>query len=85
MCGLLDKCLLGTRDAAQSRNASYTKLMADAGFTTGKPSPCAFYRKDREVRVVVHGDDFTCSGLDQQLHWLREKIKERLEVKYRGW
>ena len=46
-CGLLNKSLRATRDAAQ--NASYMALMADASFTTGKVSPRAFYHKDREI------------------------------------
>ena len=62
MCGLLNKSSYGTRDAAQNWNASYTKFMADAGFRTGRASPCAFYHKDREIRVVVRGDDFACLG-----------------------
>ena len=34
--------------------------------------------------MVVHVDDFACLGWNQQLDWLREKIRERLEVKYRS-
>ena len=84
VCGLLNQSLHGTRDAAQNWNVSYTQFMADVGFTTGKASPCAFYHKGREIRVIVHGSDFTCLGWDQQLDWFREKIKERFEAKYRG-
>ena len=45
MCGLLGRSLYRTNDAVQHWNASYTDFMAEAGFATGKGSPCAFYQK----------------------------------------
>ena len=67
MCSLLNKSLYGTRDAAQNWNASSTKFMANAGLSKGKASPCAFYHKDSEIRVVVHGDDCACSGWNHKV------------------
>ena len=84
MCGLPHKFQRGTRDAAQNWNASYTKLMADEGFATGKASPWALWLKDREIRVLMHGDDVACLGWRQQLDWCREENKKRFGVKYRG-
>ena len=49
VCGLLNQSSHGTRDAAQDWYASYTKFMADAGFTTDNASPCAFYHKDKDI------------------------------------
>ena len=43
-----------------------------------------FYNRDRDLRVVIHGDDFTCLGQDQELDWFRKMIEERYEVKFRG-
>jgi hypothetical protein len=37
-----------------------------------------------EVRVVVHGDDFTFSGEREKLEAIREKMKEWYEIKDRG-
>ena len=36
------------------------------------------------LKLVVHGDDFTVSGLEGDLDWFRAKIQERFEVKFRG-
>ena len=54
------------------------------GFIVGKASPCIFYHLERDIRGVVHGDDFTVLGHSIHLDEFREKIKERYEVKMRG-
>ena len=84
MCGLLKKAMYGTRDAAQNWEAEYTEMMVEAGFTQGKHSACVFHHKERKVRVVVHGDDFTVLGESKELDWFREAIQKRMEVKFRG-
>ena len=50
----------------------------------GKASPCVFLNKERKLRAVVHGDDFTVLGGEHQLDWFRRMINERYEVKFRG-
>ena len=40
------------------------------------------YRKN--LRCVVHGDDFTLLGHHLDLDWFRSKIKDKFEVKMRG-
>ena len=59
--------MYGTRDAAQNWEAEYSDFMTDVGFTRGKYSPCAFYHTERNIRAVIHGDDFTMLGHDDQL------------------
>ena len=76
--------MYGTRDAAQNWERAYGDFMAEAGFEIGKASPCIFIHRDRGLRVVVHGDDFTILGDEQQLNWFRQRIKTRFEVKCRG-
>ena len=62
MCGKLLKSLQGTRDAAMNWEATYSKVLRDVGFITGKSSPCIFYHPQRNIRITVHGDDFTAMG-----------------------
>ena len=50
----------------------------------GRATPCAFFMKDKNVRVVVHGDDFTVLGHEEDLDWFRRVISETFEVKFRG-
>ncbi len=58
-CGLLKKSMYGTRDAAQNWELEYTEMMTEAGFRQGSHSVCVFYHAEKNVRIVVHGDDFT--------------------------
>ena len=51
------------------------------GFITGAADPCVFYRNTREITVVVHGDDFTALGTDEDLDWYESRIKEAFEIK----
>ena len=60
MCGKLNKSMYGTRGAAQSWEGHYSHIYIDVlGFEQGRASPCCFYHKARDLRVVVCGDDFT--------------------------
>ncbi len=59
-CGLLRKTVYSTRDAAQNWELGYTDMMLEAGFRQGSHSACVFYREQKNVRVVVHGDDSQC-------------------------
>merc|ERR1711940_492141 len=54
------------------------------GFKQGRATPCAFVHRQRNLKLVVHGDDFTVSGLEGDLDWFRAKIQQKIEVKFRG-
>ena len=62
MVARLNLSFHGTRDAAQNWTAMDTGYLTSFGFVTGAASPCSFLRKDRELYVSVHGDDFTVTG-----------------------
>ena len=78
MCGELDKAMYGTRDAAQNWEHEYCEFMG-IGFKSGKSSPCAFYHEEREIRAVIHGDDFTILGWEASLDWYRQQIGKYLK------
>lgn len=40
--------------------------------------------EERELRCVVHGDDFTFLGPEEELEWVAEKMKGWCEIKMRG-
>ena len=85
MVGKLLKAMYGTRDAAQNWECEYREFMLEsAGFQSCMSSPCMFWHQDRNIRCVVHGDDFTLLGSHEQLMWFREKVKEKFQVKFRG-
>ena len=47
-------------------------------------TPCMFWHRERNLRVVIHGDDFTVLGSHVNLMWFRKMIKSRFEAKFRG-
>ena len=58
--------------------------MTGLGFQRGRYSSCVFYHPIRSIRVVVHGDDFTFLGYEEDLMWFRSGIQNRFECKLRG-
>ena len=46
--------------------------------------PCVFDHETREIKAVIHGDDFTLLGQEVRLNWFRGKIQERFEVNFLG-
>ena len=54
--------------------------MVSLGFLQGRATPCMFYHLVKDVRVVVHGDDFTAGGFRDGLGWFREEIVKTFEV-----
>ena len=45
---------------------------------------CAFYHEYRDIQFVIHGDDFTYLGCDEDLDWLQTEIVKEFEIKIRG-
>jgi hypothetical protein len=84
MCGMLIRAMYGTRDAAQNWEKAYSEFMMERGFDIGVASPCVFWHRERGIRAVVHGDDFTMLGWEEDLDWFRKEIQERFEVKIKG-
>ena len=79
--GMLNLSLYGTRDAAQNWSKEYTQFLKSIGFAVGRASVCNFWHKSRKIYLSVHGDDFTMTGTENQLEWLRLKFCQKYEVK----
>ena len=43
-----------------------------------------FYHEGRDLSCVVHGDDFTFSGLDEDLDWIQDLMQSWFEIKVRA-
>ena len=84
MCGRLLKSMYGTQDAAQNWENEYGDFMVSNGFEKGLGSPCLFFHPVRNLRVSVHGDDFTSLGSHANLLWLKDRFLERYEIKDSG-
>ena len=58
--------------------------MEGIGFRRGQSTPCRFWHKEKGIRAVTHGDDFTLLGNEEALDWFRGKIQEKFEIQFRG-
>jgi hypothetical protein len=81
LVGRLNLSLYGTRDAALNWSIEYTQTLRAAGFIVGKASPCNFRHATRDLIVTVHGDDFTSSGSEEDLVWLKGVMENKYEIK----
>ena len=80
----LRRWLYGMRKAASGWEEDYAGRLEKVGYKRGIAAPTVFWNKDAEVRVVVHGDDFTFMGTDEQLDVAQDLMKKWYEVKVRG-
>ena len=78
------RCVYGTRDAGSIWEDVYRNALEAMGVTSGVASPCCFEQKERNIAVVVHGDDFTALGTDPNLNWYETEMAKHFEIKIRG-
>ena len=82
--GLQVRCAYGTRDARAIWEDTYREVLERAGFKCGIASPCIFWHAERQLTCVVHGDDFTTLGNDDNLNWFEDMMAKSFEIKFRG-
>ena len=81
LVGYLNQSLYGTRDAAANFQKEVKKFMQGIGFRVGKYNPCTYFHRGRQLKTLVHGDDFVTSGSREDCQWLKEKLEGRFEIK----
>ena len=75
MVGRLVKSLYGTRDASSIWEYAIRDVLVNKlEFIQGSSSPCHYYHKVRQIRVTVHGDDFTSLGTFRQVDWFHKYL-----------
>ena len=81
MVGHLIQSLYGTRDAASNFQNEVKKLMESIGFRTGKYNVSTYYHSKRDLKTLVHGDDFVTTGSRKEVAWLKVQLERRFEIK----
>ena len=54
------------------------------GFTRGKASTCCYQHAARDLRCIVHGDDFVFVGPKHELRWVQGRMEASFLVKVIG-
>eukprot|EP00973_Karenia_brevis_P036533 5037930-Karenia_brevis.AAC.1 len=63
--------MYGMRGAAAAWETCYAEKFSNVGFSRGGACGVVFYQPERDISLVVHGDDITFFGLDEDLRWIR--------------
>ena len=71
----------GTRDAAANWQKCVAEHLVGIGFQQGLSDPCVFHHKARNVRTLVHGDDYASTGDLENLKWLQTELEARFDMK----
>ena len=80
----LKRWLYGMRKAASGWEEDFAAQFKEEGFERGRGSPTVFFNTRTGVRVVVHGDDFTMSGVRSELEHMRRRMEEWYEINDMG-
>ena len=59
---------------AQNWEHAYIEFLEAVGFSSGTATPCVFHNRERDIYVVVRGDDFIVLASENQLDWFRREI-----------
>ena len=82
--GKFFKSLYGMRDAPLNWELQIRKVMIALGFKQGKSNPCIYCYAGRDLRTVVHGDDFTTAGTFENILWLHGELSKKWKCIERG-
>ena len=78
--GQLMLCLYGTRDAAREWQRTLSEHLVSIGFVPGRGHPSVFVHTQRDIRLLVHGDDYFSSAHSADLDWLEAQLGKRYEI-----
>ena len=82
--GTLNVSMYGTQDATSNWEFKSATHLMENGFLRGKSSPCVFWNPHTGVRCVVHGDDFTFAGKDEELEKCTTMMNTEYDIKVRA-
>ena len=72
------------RTAASNWEKEYSKTLEEVGFQPGRATVVAFFHPERDIRIIVHGDDFVVEGEQSDLEWVRDVLAAKYLLKVRG-
>ena len=72
------------RPAARAWEEDYAERMAGEGYVRGRSAATVFHNREKEARVVVHGDDFTFLAGEEELRRMATKMAEWCEIVVRA-
>ena len=80
-CGRLRVSMYGTRDAALNWSLEYAETLKSAGYKQGLANPCLFHHAEKDVTVMVHGDDFAAVGGEKHIAETEKTLRDKCKIK----
>ena len=81
MVGELVMSMYGTRDAALNWATEYSDTLLKSGYVQGRANGCLFHHPNKDVSILVHGDDFVAVGNDVELAEARATLEDKYKLK----
>lgn len=81
LVGYLHKSLYGTRDAATNSQEEIARLLVSNGFIRGKYNPCLYHHPGKQLKTLVHGDDFVTVGRRSVVKDFDKLLNSRSSIK----
>ena len=72
------------RQAASEWENHYAERLESVGFRRGVSCGVVFYHEEKDISLVVHGDDFTFVGPNDELAVLLEKKEQKSQLTVGG-
>ena len=84
ICGKLNFWLYGFRKAAVAWEELYSGRLVENCCKKGLTCVVVFYHAEKDISLVVHGDDFTFEGFGPDLVWIADLMRSWFEIKVRA-
>ena len=55
--------------------------MKAPGYKQGVANPCLFYHAEKDVAVMVHGDDFAAVGTEEHVAKTEKTLRDKYKIK----
>ena len=78
--GRLRKAMYGTREAPAAWSRLVKKMLTELKSRPSRTTPCVYWNRERQLRVVAHVDDCLFTGPQEELLELRSQLKKKYEV-----
>ena len=72
--GKLERAMYGTRDSPMICQDHLRKTLLDMKFKESVTHPGVFQHETRDMFLCVHVDDLLCTGLREDLAWLKKQL-----------
>ena len=79
--GKLNLSLYGTRDAAKNWQEHLSRHLISIGFVRGVGHTSVFHHPQKNLMVLVHGDDYVVAGEPADQKWLKEELEKAYQIK----